>query len=409
MRCFKRDMWKTGIAYVGILIFLILTIWIQISAAHAYKGAFGSTKPGMLTVQVTPTEDATVTALNKEKLALEVQQLKSQNELDPFGWLRTNATILISTLVVVFGGLFGFWRWRVDRRDAQDKESKDRRDVQDKELEDRKAERERRDEEQKRWLKDQEAEREKRAEERFQAVVEGLGSTNLATQVGAAIMLRTFLRPGYEQFYSQVFDLTVVYLRLRHVDPETAKPLDPLSQTLIPVFMESFPFARDYLKQSPQFLDATSIQLDNALMKDADLQHIWMPEAYLRKANIRRINLHKAELRDTDFFDSSLHGANLSEANLFVASFRKARLYGANLRGANLLWTNFAEADLTEADLTEAGLNGADFRGAKVTPEQLGKAKSLEGTIMPDGSMPYGVYTDTEWTPEWYMARSQQP
>ena len=39
-------------------------------------------------VQKTPTVDATVTALNKEKLAQEVQQLKNQNELDPFGWLR---------------------------------------------------------------------------------------------------------------------------------------------------------------------------------------------------------------------------------------------------------------------------------------------------------------------------------
>jgi len=248
-----------------------------------------------------------------------------------------------------------------------------------------------------RWLKDQEAEREKRAEERFQAVVEGLGSANPAAQVGAAIMLRTFLRPGYEQFYSQVFDLAVVYLRLRNVDPETAEPLDPLSQTLIPVFTESFPQARGYLKQSPQFLDATSIQLDHALMKEANLQHIWMPEAYLRKANIRRINLHRAELRDTDFFDTSLHRANLSEANLFVASFRKARLYGANL-----LWTNFAEADLSVADLSEADLSGANFSGAKVTPEQLGKAKSLEGIIMPDGSMPYGRYTEPDWTPEWY-------
>ena len=45
-------------------------------------------------------------------------------------------------------------------------------------------------------------------------------------------------------------------------------------KTLITVFKESFPLARDYLKQSPQFLDATYIQLDNALMKEADLQHM---------------------------------------------------------------------------------------------------------------------------------------
>jgi len=363
MRWLKRDLWKAGIVIAGMLLLLVLMMWILISTVDAFEGISGLTAPVMISLQATPTEDATVTALNKEKLAQEVQQLKNQNEPDPFGWLRINAAILISTLVVVIGGLIGLFR----------------------------------------WLGDQRSEREKRAEERFQTIVGGLGSTNLATQVGAAIMLRTFLRPGYEQFYSQVFDLAVVYLRLRDADPRTIKPLDPLSQTLIPVIMESFPHARDYLKQSSQFLDATSIQLDLALMKEADLQHIWMPEAYLRDANIRRINLHKAELRGTDFFDTSLHWANLSEANLFGASFHKARLNEVNLRGAVLTWANFAEADLTEADFTQADLNGANFREAKVTSDQLCKAKSLEGIIMPDGSMPYGRYSEPDWTPEWYM------
>src|SRR5204862_5651299 len=94
------------------------------------------------------------------------------------------------------------------------KAERERRDEEQKRwLEDREAERERRDAEQQRWLKDQEAEREKRAEERFQAVVEGLGSEREEAKVGAAITLRTFLRPGYEQFYTQVFDLAVAHLR----------------------------------------------------------------------------------------------------------------------------------------------------------------------------------------------------
>ena len=340
----KRNTWKTGIAFAGMLLLVVLMVWLPVSAAGAYEGTSGLAT--LRTVQATPTEDATVTALNKEKLAQEVEQLKEQTTPDLFGWLRTNATVLLSTLVVVIGGLIGLFRWLGDRRAEQEKRREDQhseqvkrdqeqkrwlddrqveREKRDEEqqrwLEDRRAERERRDEEQQRWLKDQKAERENRAEERFKAIVEGLGSANLATQVGAAIMLRTFLRPGYEQFYSQVFDLTVVYLRLRHIDPETPQPLDPLSQTLIPVFMESFPRARDYLKQSPQFLDATSIQLDHALMKEADLQHIRMPFAYLRDANIREINLQGAELRGTDFFDTSLHEADLSEANLPGVSF----------------------------------------------------------------------------------------
>ena len=169
MRWRKRDIWKAGIAIVGILLLLVLMVGVSVSAVGAYEGTSGLATPG--TVQATPTEDATVTALNKEKLAQEVQQLKSQNEPDPFGWLRTNASIFLSTLVVVIGALFGLWQWSVGRRDAQNKE-----------LDDRKAERERRDEEQQRWLKDQEAERKKRVEERFQSAVTGLGDEKVRGQ-----------------------------------------------------------------------------------------------------------------------------------------------------------------------------------------------------------------------------------
>ena len=119
-------------------------------------------------------------------------------------------------------------------------------------MEDRKAERERRAEEQQRWLKNQEAEREKRAEERFQSAVEGLGDEKEGAKIGAAILLRTFLRPGYEQFYTQIFDLAVAQLRLRRTshpppdDPDLPLPLTPLRQALIVAFRESFPLARDH-------------------------------------------------------------------------------------------------------------------------------------------------------------------
>src|SRR2546421_205146 len=83
---------------------------------------------------------------------------------------------------------------------AQEKEMKDRLDAQEKEL------------------KDRQNEREKRAEERFQAAVTGLGDVKEGAKIGAAILLRTFLRPDYKDFYTQTFDLAVANLRLRNVD-----------------------------------------------------------------------------------------------------------------------------------------------------------------------------------------------
>ena len=109
MSWLKREKWKAGIALAGMLLLLVLMVWIPVSAVGAYEGASGLAGPRMATVQATPTEDATVTALNKEKLAQEVQQLENQNAPGFFGWLQTNIAILLSTLTVVIGALIGFF------------------------------------------------------------------------------------------------------------------------------------------------------------------------------------------------------------------------------------------------------------------------------------------------------------
>ncbi len=350
----KRDMWKAGIAIAGMVLLLLLMTWVSLSAVSAHEGTSELATPGTVTAQATPTVDATVTTLNKEKLAQEVQQLKNQNEPDPLGWLRTNASILLSTLVVVVGGLFGLWRWRVDRRDAQDKELKGRQDAQDKELEDRKAE------------------REKRAEERFQSVVEGLGSTSPATQAGAAIMLRTFLQSDYEQFYQQAFDLAVANLRLRHVDPDKPEPLDSLSQALIMVFKEAFPRARSLYSKGPLPLVARGIRLDSAYLEEADLKQVWMPQAFLREADLREANLSQATLNQANLSGANLREANLREANLREANLRGANLHEADLRGAvldqaDLRGANLREANLQGAECTKADLTGADLTNANLT------------------------------------------
>src|SRR2546421_7855854 len=87
----KRDIWKAGIAVAGMLLLLVLIVWVPVSAAGAYEGASGLATPTTGTVQATPTEDATVTALNKEKLTQEVAQ--QRHTLENWLWSST-ATIL---------------------------------------------------------------------------------------------------------------------------------------------------------------------------------------------------------------------------------------------------------------------------------------------------------------------------
>src|SRR2546425_2565134 len=145
MRWFKRDMWKAGIAIAGMLLLLVFMMWLSAPATGAQGGASGSATPGTVTVQATPTEDATVTALNKEKLMQELQQLQQSNSRGLGNWLWSKAAAVLSsflsTLVVVIGALIGFRQWSVGRKDTQKKEADARIAAQTKELEDRKAER----------------------------------------------------------------------------------------------------------------------------------------------------------------------------------------------------------------------------------------------------------------------------
>ncbi len=348
MRWLKRNPWKTGIALAGLLLLLIFMVWIPVSAAGVYERASGFA--GSVTVQATPTEDATVAALNKEKLVQEVQQLKEQNEPDPLGWLRTNLSVFLSTLVVVIGGLVGYLRWLRDRRDELEKRRQDQR-----------------------------SEREKRAEERFQSAVTGLVGEKEGAMTGAAILLRTFLRPGYEQFYTQTFDLSVANLCPTETpnspeDPKTPLPLTRLRQALIVVFKEAFPLSRGQNKGSPQSLDASYIQLDNAYLLEADLKQAWMPQASLREAFLSRANLKGAYLNQADLRGAYLIETDLSEANLFLADLSSADLREANLSSADLREANLSSADLSSADLREANLSGANLSSAKLSRANLSGA-----------------------------------
>jgi Pentapeptide repeats (8 copies) len=313
-------------------------------------------------VQATPTEDATVTALNKEKLEQEVEQLKKQNELNLFTWLQANTSLLLSTLVIVIGGLIGLWRWLGDRRDEHEKRRQD-----------------------------QQSEQERRAEERFQAAVAGLIDEKEAAKISAAILLRTFLRPSYEQFYTQIFDLAVANLRLPRIaappaDPTLPLPLTTLSQALIVVFKEAFPLARGQETKSPQSLDATGIQLDNAYLSRADLKQVWMPQALLRKANLREANLCKAILNGANLNGANLIAADLNGAYLIAASLREADIRQANLIGTNLRGADLGGASLSGTNLENTlSLNGTNLRGVKgLTKEQLETYKAKGAIIDED-------------------------
>ncbi len=386
----KRNTSKVGIAIAGLLLLLLLMVWVPMSA-NAYTRVLRIATPVTGTVQVTPTVDATMTVLSKEQLTLQVKQIQNQLQ-NQNNWVVNNSTALIAAVASVVIALFGILQWAITVRRASDKELRDREDERRKEVE-----------VQEKNLKAQ-------AEERFKTAVAALGDEKEGTQIGGAILLRSFLNPddkkNYERYYTQVFDLAVAYLRLPRTshlsenpdgiphsqeNPNTPLPLTALNLALIIVFKEAFPLARDARKRNlspfyPRSLDAFRIKLDGAYLAHADLSNAWMREASLRGAWITEANLCKADLRK-----AYLTRANLTDACLEGANFRKARLEGANflracLKGADLSATNLRRANLSGANLSRVvfrpgGSQGErDPRPADLSGANPEAAQTLEGT-----------------------------
>ena len=131
--------------------------------------------------------------------------------------------------------------------------------------------------------------------------------------------------------------------------------------------------------------------LSGAPLKGASLWKVNLKAAFLRGANLENANLLFANLEEASLMEANLENAFLQEVNLERATLKNANLKNANLYGANLKYANFMEANLENAnldgtDLEDAVLTRANLKGAKkTTAEQLLKAFSLSGAIMPDG------------------------
>ncbi len=157
---------------------------------------------------------------------------------------------------------------------------------------------------------------------------------------------------------------------------------------------------------SVMFANLNRVNLSEANLSGADLRGTNLGKSYLSGTNLSGANLSRANLGGADLFEATLSGANFNQTNL-----HKANLNGADLRGCRLNEADLREADLSRvnlnvgdlvranlrganlggakllgADLREADLSQADLSGTEITETELGKAKSLEGTTMPDGT-----------------------
>jgi uncharacterized protein YjbI with pentapeptide repeats len=123
-------------------------------------------------------------------------------------------------------------------------------------------------------------------------------------------------------------------------------------------------------------VDDPVIPLAGANLRESDLAY-----SIMARADLSRVDLGEANLEG-----ANLELSNLEFANLYAANLTWADLEGANLEGANLEDASLRSAYLRNTSLKDAYLINTDLTEASVDPEQLvEQARSLEGTIMPDG------------------------
>jgi len=114
-----------------------------------------------------------------------------------------------------------------------------------------------------------------------------------------------------------------------------------------------------------QGADLRGANLRDADLRDANLRGANSKDADFRGANLRDVNLRGANSPDADFRGANLRDANLRGANLRGADMQDAIFRGANLRGTDLRDVNFRGANLRDVDLRGANLRGANLRDAK--------------------------------------------
>lgn len=98
--------------------------------------------------------------------------------------------------------------------------------------------------------------------------------------------------------------------------------------------------------------------------------------------NLAQANLSESNLSKVDFSNANLAGAIANESNISSANFT-----GADLTSANLSKSNLIEADFTNAITLGVDFSGSNMTGAIITQGQLDQAFSVEGAILPDGSV----------------------
>ena len=264
--------------------------------------------------------------------------------------------------------------------------------------------------------------------ERYQKSTEMLGSPVLAVRMGGIYALQQLAQDYPDAYHIQIMDLFCAFVRRPPHDPEVNRAIPNASQLRqdVQAIMDAIAArseSRKGLEQEAGFtldlrdsdlgwaqldsgyhldgrllsplaptvpgldhsrLELSGIDLSNARLDRANLQHTDLEGSDLSRAQLKGTNLSGARLDQADLSSSSgfrtnfsrarLRGADLSNAIHGKADLSKALLVGANLSGAYLPEVDLAGADLSGADLCRANTGYIPWPVMGLTQSMLDQA-----------------------------------
>jgi uncharacterized protein YjbI with pentapeptide repeats len=201
----------------------------------------------------------------------------------------------------------------------------------------------------------------RRFDQQFAAAVANLGADKVATQVSAAVSLKSFLTPEYKGFHDEVYSVVSASLTVEHPDM--------VIRFLVDVFEKAVRLRLDH--HPDRALNLARCQLPRVDLSDLSLRGADLAFATLKNANLNGANLYRAR-----GIRAMLAGARVSRATLDEVRFHKVRGAEAQFHGSRLISAEFRRADLRAAEFHQAKLQGAHFdranlRGARFDQAEL--------------------------------------
>ncbi|CAF1556455.1 unnamed protein product, partial [Didymodactylos carnosus] len=178
-----------------------------------------------------------------------------------------------------------------------------------------------------------------------------------------------------------VRDISQLYLDLDDDENANSKFQSKVAHTMTSATLRQLdPRRRGYLIRYLRELDLlasinlTGVDLTKIVFPRSDVSDIYN--------NYQSIDLSRSILSNATLKQIDLKNSDFAYAVLNDASFALSNCINVNFTYAQLQWTDFSGADVTNATFSYSNLHFSNIRY-----DQLSKARTLRGAILPDGTV----------------------